>query len=75
MSLKDKLEIGLKPDAPYRPDNLPAFQRHDESCQEAATPGDSDEVRRARAECERPASVKKRERPASMKKRRPLRST
>lgn len=23
MSLKDKLEIGLKPDAPYRPDNLP----------------------------------------------------
>jgi hypothetical protein len=23
MSVKDKLEIGLKPDAPYRPDNLP----------------------------------------------------
>ena len=27
MSLKDKLEIGLKPDAPFRPDNLPDFQR------------------------------------------------
>ena len=26
MSLKDKLEIGLKPDAPYRPDNLPEHQ-------------------------------------------------
>ena len=24
MSLKDKLEIGLKPDAPYRAANLPA---------------------------------------------------
>jgi hypothetical protein len=23
MSLKDKLELVLKPDAPYRPDNLP----------------------------------------------------
>ena len=64
MSLKDKLEIGLKPDAPFRPDNLPAFQRDDVSCQEAATPGDSDEVRRARAECERP-----------VRKRRPLRRT
>jgi hypothetical protein len=60
MSLKDKLEIGLKPDAPFRPDNLPAFQRDDESCQKAATPGDSDEIRRARAECERPPLVKKR---------------
>ena len=27
MSLKDKLEIGLKPDAPYRPDNLPEHQQ------------------------------------------------
>ena len=26
MSLKDKLEIGLKPDAAYRPDNLPEHQ-------------------------------------------------
>jgi hypothetical protein len=26
MTLKDKLEIGLKEDAPYRKDNLPASQ-------------------------------------------------
>lgn len=26
MTLKDKLEIGLKEDAPYRKDNLPEFQ-------------------------------------------------
>lgn len=32
MSLKDKLEIGLKPDAPFRPDNLSEFQRDDEAC-------------------------------------------
>jgi hypothetical protein len=54
MSLKDKLEIGLKPDAPFRPDNLPGFQRDDPACQVAATPGDAEEVRRGRAECERP---------------------
>jgi hypothetical protein len=27
MTIRDKLEIGLKPDAPYRPDNLPDFQK------------------------------------------------
>jgi hypothetical protein len=27
MTWKDKLEIGLKDDAPYRRDNLPDFQR------------------------------------------------
>lgn len=27
MTLKDKLEIGLKEDAPYRRDNLPEFQK------------------------------------------------
>lgn len=26
MTIKDKLEIGLKEDAPYRKDNLPDFQ-------------------------------------------------
>jgi len=51
VSLKDKLEIGLKPDAPYRPDNLPDFQRDDETCRVAGQPGDSPELRRARAEC------------------------
>jgi hypothetical protein len=28
-SLKDKLEIGLKPGAPYRKDNRPEFQQDD----------------------------------------------
>jgi hypothetical protein len=51
MSLKDKLEIGLKPDAPYRPDNLPEFQKDDPACRIAGMPGDSDEARRAREEC------------------------
>jgi hypothetical protein len=32
MSLKDKLEVGLKPDAPFRPDNLPDFQQDDKAC-------------------------------------------
>ena len=51
MSLKDKLEIGLKPDAPYRPDNLPEFQKDELVCKIAALPGDSPALRRARAEC------------------------
>jgi len=38
MSLKDKLEIGLKPDAPFRPDNLPDFQRDDEACGSRGNP-------------------------------------
>jgi len=52
MSLKDKLEVGLKPDAPYRPDNLPRFQRADPACQDASEPGESPRLRRARAECD-----------------------
>jgi hypothetical protein len=28
MTWKDKLEIGLKDDAPFRRDNLPDFQKH-----------------------------------------------
>ena len=51
MSLKDKLEIGLKPDAPYRRDNLPEGQQNDSACHDAAHPDDE----RARDECdERP---------------------
>jgi hypothetical protein len=57
MSLKDKLEIGLKPDAPFRPDNLPDFQKDDPACQVAATPGDTPSLRQARAECEAPPFV------------------
>ncbi len=56
MSLKDKLEIGLKPDAPYRRDNLPDFQQDDPACVLAATPGDSEELRRAREQCSAPRS-------------------
>jgi hypothetical protein len=52
MSLKDKLEIGLKPDAPYRKDNLPEGQQDDAACEDAATPGNSPAVERAREECD-----------------------
>src|SRR4029079_4535836 len=52
MSPKDKLEIGLKPDAPFRPDNLPDFQQDDPACQTGATPGSAPEVRRARKMCD-----------------------
>src|SRR5262245_32035965 len=52
MSLKDKLEIGLKPDAPYRPDNLPDFQQDDTSCEEGSTPGETPRLRHARDVCD-----------------------
>ncbi|HEX7781118.1 MAG TPA: hypothetical protein VF424_17845 [Vicinamibacterales bacterium] len=52
MSLKDKLEIGLKPDAPYRPDNLPDFQLNDPACREGATPGKAATTEEAREECD-----------------------
>jgi len=52
MSLKDKLEIGLKPDAPYRPDNLPDFQANDPECQDASMPGKSATAEQARDECD-----------------------
>jgi hypothetical protein len=54
MSLKDKLEIGLKPDAPFRKDNLPDFQQDDPACDAAATPGDTPSVERARKACTMP---------------------
>lgn len=54
MSLKDKLEIGLKPDAPFRKDNLPDFQQDDPACEAAATPGDTPSIRRAQKECTMP---------------------
>lgn len=52
MSLKDKLEIGLKPDAPYRNDNLPEGQQDDEACEDAARKGDSPSAEAARDECD-----------------------
>jgi hypothetical protein len=55
MSMKDKLEIGLKPDAPYRPDNLPEHQQDDADCVEAAEPGHGAAQERAREDCTTPA--------------------
>ena len=66
MSLKDKLELGLKPDAPYRPDNLPDFQRDDPACKVAGMPGDSPELEDARAACAAPPST----RPVRVRKKR-----
>lgn len=43
--IKDKLEIGLKPDAPYRPNNLPEseqLEKQDELVDEFSTPADED---------------------------------
>ncbi|MEO7191323.1 MAG: hypothetical protein ABI051_09725 [Vicinamibacterales bacterium] len=54
MSIKDKLEIGLKPDAPYRKDNLPEAQQSDAACQDAEQPGEGDAVNRARNSCDEP---------------------
>ena len=54
MSLKDKLEIGLKPDAPFRKENLPDFQKDDPACEDAATPGHAPSVERARKDCTMP---------------------
>jgi uncharacterized protein YjbJ (UPF0337 family) len=55
MSLRDKLELGLKPDAPYRPDNLPEHQQDEPACHEGAIPGDSPQVESAREACDEDA--------------------
>ena len=70
MSLKDKLEVGLKPDAPYRPDNLPEFQQDDPACQIAGEPGDSADLRQAREDCDKPvvASPKRKTMPSRRKR-------
>ena len=54
MGLKDKLEIGLKPDAPYRPDNLPESQQDDPDCQEGAEKGSGSRQEAARERCTTP---------------------
>lgn len=61
MSLKDKLEIGLKPDAPYRQDNLPEFQKDDPACQVAAEPGDGPDLEEARDDCDSGSEPKARQ--------------
>ena len=57
MSLKDKLEIGLKPDAPYRQDNLPESQKDDPACQQGAAPGDGPAEEAARDACDDPSDT------------------
>lgn len=51
-TLKDKLEIGLKPDAPYRQENLPDEQKDDPNCQDGAKPDDAPSTERARDACD-----------------------
>lgn len=79
MSLKDKLEIGLKPDAPYRPDNLPEFQANDPACREGATPGEGAKTEQAREECDdgsppRRVTAKLKARRASISRTKPARA-
>jgi len=65
MSLKDKLEIGLKPDAPYRKDNLPEFQQDeaaDVSTGERRRSGARSALRSSRPTARRGTSAKKRRR-------------
>jgi len=69
VSLKDKLEVGLRPDAPYRKDNLPEFQQDDPSCADAARPDDSVEAERARKDCDEHAQ------PAGKRRRHTRRKT
>lgn len=59
MTLKDKLEIGLKPDAPYRQDNLPEAQQDEPECIVGAVPGDDPDVDEARKACDQPEDLKK----------------
>lgn len=50
--IKDKLEIGLQPDAPYRSGNLPERQQADPDCVEASTPGTDEATELARDRCD-----------------------
>jgi hypothetical protein len=71
MTWKDKLEIGLKDDAPYRRDNLPDDQQ--QGPEQPSGPGRSPEVTSARDDendppvqpaARRPAATRRRRRPA-----------
>ena len=70
MTWKDKLEIGLKDDAPFRRDNLPDFQKADEG----AAPEDPETERSpeepgARAEAARESLAVKQQRRRRTSKR------
>lgn len=63
MTWKDKLEIGLKDDAPFRRDNLPEFQQTGENTSsEEPEPDRSPEEPGARAEAARKSLVVKKQR-------------
>lgn len=66
MTWKDKLEIGLKEDAQYRKDNLPARQAR--GPEKPAGPGRSAEIPKARRDADQ-ASMQPKNRP---KVRKPL---
>jgi hypothetical protein len=72
MSLKDKLEIGLKPDAPYREDNLPEFQQDDPACQEGGEPGDTADKEAAREACDTSEGLEKRVKARRNRRRAPV---
>ena len=73
MTWKDKLEIGLKDDAPFRRYNLPDFQKTDEPVVEESEAERSPEEPGARAEAARESlAVKQHRRRRSAKRpRRP----
>ena len=63
MTWKDKLEIGLKDDAPFRRDNLPEFQQTgEEASPEDPEPDRSPEEPGARAEAARESLAVKQQR-------------
>lgn len=58
MTWKDKLEIGLKEDAPFRKDNLPA--KEVQGPQRSTGPGRSPEIPLARGDAVKPHSIARR---------------
>jgi len=60
MTLKDKLEIGLKEDAPFRRDNLPTNEIR--GPQLSSGPGRSPDIPMARGDVKSPANARRRSR-------------
>ena len=60
MTLKDKLEIGLKEDAPFRKDNLPTNQIRGPEL--STGPGRSPEIPQARGDVKSPAKARRQSR-------------
>ena len=68
MTWKDKLEVGLKEDAPYRKDNLPASQIRGPEI--PSGPGRSPVIPAARGDVNQPAVQPRARPPARSKERR-----